>query len=187
MICLSSYIKYNAPKHFEVLRGKTSICVPVLCNSLFSYLEFAVEQLAACGALVPSRVDVENVLVEFRVILSVCLGVGDSLSRVLVELACDHVRHAVAPKHALLTQLVHMLLYKLYYGEELVFRVLKEAQKQLHSAVARTPAHAVICRIYQVYALTERLDSVCKCELLVVVGVYAYLLAVFVCHIKVFV
>ncbi len=30
MICLSSCIKYNAPKHFEVLRGKTSICVPVL-------------------------------------------------------------------------------------------------------------------------------------------------------------
>ena len=51
LICLSSCIKYNAPKHFEVLRSKTSICVPVLW-AVFFYVGTAVSRRAEGTAMI---------------------------------------------------------------------------------------------------------------------------------------
>lgn len=59
MICLSSCIKYNAPKHFEVLRGKTSIWVSVLYRAgiLISHHSFSSMRTAGIHAVTkPSKI-----------------------------------------------------------------------------------------------------------------------------------
>ena len=71
-----------------------------------------------------------------------------------------------------------VLLDELDNGVYIVFRVLQEAEKELHGAVSCTSAHAAVGSIEPVNAVADCFDSVGECKLLVVVCVDTKLLAV---------
>ena len=116
---------------------------------------------------------VDHSLVEFAVFVLVFgFADSDSVLRVAVEHARDHLRNDVAP-FVLAVQRQEQFLDGVEHRAQIVLRVLEETEQEFGGAVACAAAHARHGTVEVIDMVDDGLDGVAESELLVVVTMEA--------------
>jgi len=119
---------------------------------------------------------VDHSFVEFAVFVLVFgFADSDSVLRVAVEHARDHLRNDVAP-FVLAVQRQEQFLDGVEHRAQIVLRVLEETEQEFGGAVACAAAHARHGTVEVIDMVDDGLDGVAESELLVVVTMEAELL-----------
>ena len=121
-----------------------------------------------CGSFL-----IQKFVVKFAQVPPSFLKKADGARRMAVEDARQKIGGIVPPDGALFADAGHAALHKAQHMRKFILRVLQEAQKQLHAAVARAPSHARYGRVEIIDAQRRAFDGVRKGELLIVVRVDA--------------